>query len=385
MFTDKDTSLSRNTLGWWAITLALAATLAFVAYSFVGTLVLGLFAYYGTRPIYRRVRTLTPSDGVAAISTLLLTILPLFLVVGAVTVVGLNELSSVTGGQIETLLRYLPGSRNPSQLQSLLDQPGRVVDAVRGGQIQGMLTTGVGVLGAVANGLLHLSLSFAIGYFLLRDGDQVADWFRSDVAEPGSAAYGYATAVDRDLETLYFGNILLIFVVAVLATAVYYAYNLVAPDPVTIPVAALLALLTGLATLVPIVVGKLVYVPLVLALLVRAFQAPGSLVIYPLGLLVVSFLLLDILPQTVLRPYISGRKIHTGLVMFSYIMGTMLFGWYGLFLGPLVLVLSLQLLRIAFTELLHGESVTPEPTIDALGSTPETEAKTDTDTDASGE
>ncbi|KTG09438.1 hypothetical protein AUR64_16810 [Haloprofundus marisrubri] len=381
MFADIDTSLSRTTVGWWLLTLALGATLAFVAYSFVGTLVLGLFAYYGTRPLYRRVRTVAPSDGLAAISTLLLTILPLFLVVAAIAVVGLNELSSVTGGQMEALLQAIPGTQNLSQLQSVLNQPGQVVSAVRNGQIQGMLTAGVGVLGAIANGLLHLSLAFTIGYFLLRDGNQVADWFRSDVADPGTAAYGYVTAVDKDLETLYFGNILLIFVVAVLATAVYHGYNLVAPDPVTVPLAALLALLTGLATLVPIVVGKLVYVPLVLALLVRAFQASGSLIVYPLGLLVVCFLLLDILPQTVLRPYISGRKIHTGLVMFSYIMGTMLFGWYGLFLGPLVLVLSLQLIRIVFAELLHGESVTPETTMSALGSSPETESKPD----ASGE
>ncbi|WP_224268418.1 AI-2E family transporter [Haloprofundus salinisoli] len=372
MFADTDTSLSRTTAGWWLLTLVLAATLAFVAYSFVGTLVLGLFAYYGTRPLYRRVRAVTPSDGLAAISTLLLTLLPLFLVVVVVAVVGLNELSSVAGGQMQALLGALPGSQNPEQLQSILDQPSQVVDAARGGQVQGMLTAGVGVLGAIANGLLHLSLSFAIGYFLLRDGDRVADWFRSDVAEPGTAAYGYVTAVDKDLETLYFGNILLIFVVAVLATAVYHAYNLVAPDPVTVPLAALLALLTGLATLVPIVVGKLVYIPLVLMLLARAFQASGSLVVYPLGLLVVCFLLLDILPQTVLRPYISGRKIHTGLVMFSYIMGTLLFGWYGLFLGPLVLVLSLQLIRIAFAELLHGESVSPETTMESLGSSPET-------------
>ncbi|WP_224449113.1 AI-2E family transporter [Haloprofundus salilacus] len=383
MFTDIDTSLSRNVVGWWVLTLALGATLLFVAYSFVGTLALGLFAYYGTRPIYRRVRNWTSSDGIAAISTLLVTLLPLFLVVGAVALVGLNELSSLINGQLQGLLQYLPGNRNPAQLASVVEQPGRVFDALRGGQLQGVLSAGVGVLGAVANGLLHLSLAFAIGYFLLRDGDQVANWFRSDVAEPGSAAYGYATAVDKDLETLYFGNILLIFVVAVLATGVYYGYNAVAPDPVTVPVAALLALLTGLATLVPIVVGKIVYVPLVLALLVRAFQAPGDLLVYPLGLLVVSFLLLDILPQTVLRPYISGRKIHTGLVMFSYIMGTMLFGWYGLFLGPLVLVLSLQLVRIAFSELLHGESVTPETTMDALGSTPETGPETDAE--ASGE
>jgi hypothetical protein len=42
--------------------------------------------------------------------------------------------------------------------------------------------------------------------------------------------------------------------------------------------------------------------------------------------------------------------------MFAYILGTLLFGWYGLFLGPMVLVFVTHFLRVVVPELLPDES-----------------------------
>jgi predicted PurR-regulated permease PerM len=51
-----------------------------------------------------------------------------------------------------------------------------------------------------------------------------------------------------------------------------------------------------------------------------------------------------------------------GMVMFSYIFGPLLFGWYGLFLGPLLLVLvvgfSRTVLPAALDRLRHGQRTT---------------------------
>lgn len=86
---------------------------------------------------------------------------------------------------------------------------------------------------------------------------------------------------------------------------------------------------------------------------------------------VIAFLFLDFIPQTFVQPYIAGRNIHVGLMIFAYIFGGMFFGWYGLFLGPIILVLSLQAIRIVVTDLLHGGPVTPRPTAaEDLGSDP---------------
>ena len=44
-------------IGWWIFILLLAGAAAFIAYSLIGMVVLGVFGYYATRPIYRRLDT----------------------------------------------------------------------------------------------------------------------------------------------------------------------------------------------------------------------------------------------------------------------------------------------------------------------------------------
>jgi hypothetical protein len=45
--------------------------------------------------------------------------------------------------------------------------------------------------------------------------------------------------------------------------------------------------------------------------------------------------------------------------MFAYILGPVLFGWYGLFLGPLLLVLVVHFVRLVLPELVDGEPIEP--------------------------
>ena len=44
----------------------------------------------------------------------------------------------------------------------------------------------------------------------------------------------------------------------------------------------------------------------------------------------VSFVVVDVIPDLVVRLYVSGGGLHTGSLMFAYILGPLLFGWYGL-------------------------------------------------------
>ena len=82
-------------------------------------------------------------------------------------------------------------------------------------------------------------------------------------------------------------------------------------------------------------------------------------------MLIVYFLVLDILPQSFVQPYISGRQLNPMLLLFAYILGPILFGWYGFFLMPIIAVLLLELLRIVLPELLHGDAIVPEPELAA--------------------
>jgi len=48
------------------------------------------------------------------------------------------------------------------------------------------------------------------------------------------------------------------------------------------------------------------------------------------------------------------------MVMLAYIFGPLLFGWYGIFLGPMLLVLLVHFTALVLPELLAGTEILPE-------------------------
>ena len=69
----------RSRVAWTVLGLLLVGTLVYVSYSFVGTLVFGLFIYYATRPVYRRTRRRIPNRSLAAATALTVVVLPVLL------------------------------------------------------------------------------------------------------------------------------------------------------------------------------------------------------------------------------------------------------------------------------------------------------------------
>jgi predicted PurR-regulated permease PerM len=345
-------------VGWWAVAAALLALLVFVAASLTGLLVLGVFLSYAARPLADRLRPRLP-DGVAAAASLLVFVVPVFVVVAVLVAVGLQELSGLDGGALMPVLDLLgpyvdaSAAQNPRQfVASLLRNPSA-------GNLERALSTSLGVLGVVGGGLLRTSLAFALAFFILRDGDAVADWLRRLLGE-GTVGHAFLADVDADLRTVYFGNVLTVVVVMVLATAFYHLFNLVAPAGLGVPLPTTLGIATGFATFVPVVVGKLVYVPVGLFLALQALSADGSPFAYLVGYFVVAFVLLDALPMTAVRPYLSGQELHGGAMMFAYVLGTVIFGWYGLFLGPLLLVVLLRFVDDVVPTLVPGDRLSVE-------------------------
>lgn len=137
--------------------------------------------------------------------------------------------------------------------------------------------------------------------------------------------FTYALTVDTDLESIFYGNLLFVLFMSGLATATYTITNLVAPPGMQVPMAFTLGVLTGLASLIPLVVTKIVYLPVVGYL---AVQGGGQHLVFLGGLLVVYFLVLDIIPLTFIHPYISGKTLNSMVLLFAYILGPILFGWY---------------------------------------------------------
>ena len=327
--------------------LALAAVVAYVAYAFVAPLVIAVFVYYSTRPVYRRLDAL-PVDLPASVRAgLAITFigLPLVLLLGYTVVLVFFETRALVEeySLFETLTDGLD-----TYLASNEDLPDptfeSVFEAYRSGELDAaieFLRENLAILtGFVTGFLFNLLVVLVVAYYLLIDGARIREYLLR--YDDSGAMRDYFDAADEELSAVLLGNLLNVIAVAVVAVVVFTAYNAYVPSAVEIPSPALAGALTGVASLVPAVGMKIVYVPLALFVAAQAFlTGETSLLVYVAGFLVVTVVVVDTVPDLVLRPYFSGERTHVGLLMLAYIFGPVVFGFYGLFFAPIVLVLAI--------------------------------------------
>lgn len=121
----------------------------------------------------------------------------------------------------------------------------------------------------------------------------------------------------------------------------------------------LLGLLIGVETVIPVLGMLAIYVPYTGFLVIMAVVWGAIPVWVPVAYFVVTFVVIDTIPGFVLGPYISKGDINMGLMILSYVVCIEAFGWYGVFLGPVLLVLFLHFSRRVFLALVEGWSVEP--------------------------
>ena len=183
--------------------------------------------------------------------------------------------------------------------------------------------------------------------------------------------------MDRSFDRVFYGNILNAIVTGTIGAIAFSLVDIFAPAGLSVPYPALTGLLAGAASLIPIIGMKIVYVPVAGYLAFEAFlQGTGW---WFVGLFVaVALIVVDTIPDLIIRPYVSGGGslkigpfgpspdqfedqpgLHTGTLMFAYILGPFLFGWYGIFLAPMLLVCVIHFARIVLPKLISGDSSRP--------------------------
>jgi len=332
----------REKVGWALLGVVLVAPVALVVVSFVGSLAVALFLYYATRPANRWLYARTSRAHLSAAITLLLVGLPILVILVYATYVGLQELGqfleSSDLGQLQGVLQPYLGSASSFDQQQLLSL------------LQGNLSRIGTIVGSAAGSILRLFVVLTVTYFLLVDDGTVGDWFRRSF-DDNPAVVQFADEVDDDLTTLYAGNLLIVVATAIIAVVTFTVLNQVVPSGTGISYPILLGLLIGVGTLIPAVGMKLIYVPYTAVLLWRTQTGPGPPLWFPVAFFVVTLIVVDLLPDTVIRSILASGDYHKGLVMLSYVLGAAVFGWYGIFLAPLLLVLFVHFARDVFPNL----------------------------------
>lgn len=325
------------------VVLVLALALFRAVQPVFGALVFAVWVYYATRRVHRRVTDAIDYPNVAATVTVLLVVLPVVLIVGYAAWIGVREL----GG----LLAHSDLEQYQSLLQPYVDLseggPGRIVEQIRENpreafdqQLRNLLSGALGgattAAGLVFSVLVRVFLMLVFLFYLLRDDHKLAGWFRNSVGEDARAV-SVLEAVDENLETVFVGNVISILVLATFAVVVYNVMNVIAPPGYSVPYPVLFGLLTGVGTIVPGIGIKVVYYPMAAFLFVVGFTTAAPLW-FPVVFLAVTQVVVDVIPDIFLRSYLSAGELHMGLVLFSYVVGSIAFGWYGVFFGPILLV-----------------------------------------------
>ncbi len=370
--------------------LALLGFILYVTVRFVAALTIAVFVYYSTRPVYRwlgletdrfprfrsaLLRLKNPTERLLgrefrglprtrAVATIAFFSIPLISLVSYtifVVVVGLRDFLEGQEGYED------PGTLGLGE-EELFEQGvgieiAPLLDAYRAGEFDTLISllseNAAEVADFITGFLLNILIIVIVTYYLLVEGGKIR---RAVHRYDGGVFTRYAEAADSELKSVLFGNLLNVIIISVVAIAVYSGYNFAVPEAAEVPAPVLAGALTGLASLIPVVGMKIIYVPLALVPAVTILTtAEPALLVYVAGFLVAALVIVDTVPDLLLRPYLSGETTHVGFLMLAYIFGPVVFGFYGLFLVPIVLVLALTFVDEALPYVLGNEEYEAEP------------------------
>ncbi len=343
--------------------LAIAVIAGYVAYRFIAALTVAVFLYYATRRFYYRLERLRLPARLRAAAAISVVGLPLILLLSYTVVLLVIEARRFidqypVAESIGDDVPWLEG------LTDLADPTfGALLETYRDGGFDPLIELLVEhaalLTNTVTGFLLNLLVAVIATYYLLLDGSKFHDWLLRFDDE--AIVREYLEDADAELEAVLYGNLLNVIAISLIAVATYTGYNLVVPAGAQVPYPALAGALTGIASLIPVIGMKIVYFPLAAAAATQPVLSNDlGLLAYVGVFLVVTVVVVDTIPDIVLRPYFSGKTTHVGLLMLAYVFGPVVFGFHGLFLAPIILVLALTFVYTALPRLLGAESDDPD-------------------------
>uniref|UniRef100_A9AB00 PurR-regulated permease PerM n=1 Tax=Methanococcus maripaludis (strain C6 / ATCC BAA-1332) TaxID=444158 RepID=A9AB00_METM6 len=298
------------------------AAVLMIAVPFLDTIAFACAFAYMTEPFFNAVRRYTGRTIGAILSILMVTVPALSLVVLILTdvVEFLNTLDvqSLIDNTIQ-FVSYL-GLQNIAQedLNPILSELWTFLKPT----INKMAEQIYGLPLLFIKGMITVFLT----YYFLKDGHRFKDAIMPHVPEVYHVQTElFIRKLHEAYKNLFVVNALTAFTVGLISIAGFWAIGL--PNPVT------LGALSGILTLLPIVGGWTIYMPLSLY-----YIAVGM---YSKAILLFGFgvIFLSLAPDFVIRPRLVNQEsdIHPAIALVAFLMGPLALGVTGFALGPLIM------------------------------------------------
>jgi predicted PurR-regulated permease PerM len=316
-----------------AVLIGLSLT---VASPFATALVWSIAIAVAVQRPYQWLLRKTHRPGLAAllgtIGVMLVILIPAALLLERLLSQFLNVLPVVTSGAAQGMLQsYL--QQHP-KFQELVNKATAGVDiqsSVRsaagwlGGKLQGTLAQSVAMITQIAVTLYAL-------FFLLRDGKQAKQALLSIMPMPAAAANNLLTRMQQSIEASILGSLSIAAIQGMLGGLIFAALS--------VPNAILWAFVMGALATIPSLGTFLVWAPVAVFLAISGHLVKAA-ILAGFGACVIGSI------DNVLYPSLVSRKLnmHPLAAFFAVLGGVAVFGIKGLLLGPLILVVTTELLR----------------------------------------
>lgn len=329
----------------WLAVLAATAIALYVCWlmvrPFLGVLAWAVVLVIVFHPVHQRLATRIKRRGLRAFVSCLLVVIIIVLPLVVLTTVVAQELAKV-----------IPNL--PSQTSDLLNSPTSPVAKISG-WLQGrfgidtvsskafvvdqlkqssdwLLGSSLNLMGNIVSGIVRAFFVLFTMYYLFKDGDKIVD--KLPAALPLSKAQSEVIIV-RTKEVVsasVYGVVAIAAIQGFLGGTAFWALGI--PSPL------LWAVLMAFICMIPLAGSFLVWLPLSIYLIATGHWTKAIILIV-WGALVISTI------DNFLRPKLVGgqTKLHELLVFFSVLGGLSVFGLLGIVLGPVVLAITLGLLK----------------------------------------
>jgi len=337
--------VTRQATTWFLIALATVALyLCYrIAEPFLNPIFAAIVLAIVFYPLHARIESLIPRPNVApTISTILVMLvvaIPAVIVGVAVTrelsglYQSLSQKSAAQGGLNPYLMHLMeaPVRAAGSHIDfSRLDVRSTLLGWVE--QISRYLVAvGATAVSNIFSLILGIVVAFFTLFFLFRDGRKIQQRTAAVLPLTGKQATRLVTGISETIVASVYGGIAVGLAQGALTGLGFWVLGLSSP--------VVWGLVAAMASLVPVVGTGIVWVPAAVVLIIGGHWVK-ALVLIGWGAAVVAQV------DAVLRPYVvSGRaKMHNLLIFFALLGGVRAFGIMGLFIGPVVVSVTIAVL-----------------------------------------
>jgi predicted PurR-regulated permease PerM len=207
-----------------------------------------------------------------------------------------------------------------------------------------IVKTGSSFLISLPNAVLNLFVIFFALFYFLKDGEKVVRSINSYLHIHHKNFSSLLLRLNEILKGVIYGYLFVGLIQGVLGAIGFFIVGIQSP--------LFWGLVMAFMSLIPLLGTGLIWAPASLLLILNGiFLGSTSLVIKGIGLFVYSAVLVAGVDNFIRPKLISGKaKVHTAITMLGVFGGIMVFGALGVILGPVILALTVEMIRIYLVE-----------------------------------